>query len=80
MTARLLAGGNVVATVFLDPPRVESDDPELVAWGTRGCPSLKGVRRGDVITDVPSRVAPDSFLWPLAVLREAERRGWTVES
>ena len=80
MSRLLNAGGGEVGQVFLDPPRVESDDPELVSWGTRGCPSLKGVQRGSVITDVPSRVAPSDLLWPLAVLREAERRGWTVET
>ena len=71
-------GGRVVGRVFLNPPRVESDDPEVASWGTRGCPCPRGEQRGDAIVEVPGRVAPDDFLWPLAVLREAERRGWTV--
>ena len=81
MSGRLLdAGGRELARIFLDPPRVVSDDAELASWGTRGCPSLRGEQQGDAIVEVPSRVAPDDFLWPLAVLREAERRGWTVEA
>jgi hypothetical protein len=79
VTGRLLdAGGRELGRVFLDPPRVESDDPEVASWGTRGCPCPRGEQMGDAIVEVPSRVPPDDPLWPLAVLREAERRGWTV--
>jgi hypothetical protein len=71
-------GGTVLALVDALPPVVESDDPEIAAWATEGCPCLRGVQEGDTIREVPGVVAPDDPLWGLAVIREAERRGWTL--
>lgn len=72
------ADGTVLATVTFDPVAVVSDDPDIEAWGTAGVPALRGEIVGAEARNVPIVVSPTDDMWGLALLEEAERRGWTV--
>lgn len=72
------AEGAVKARVGLNPPRVESEDAEVAAWATRGCPALRGAQKGDLMTEEETLIPPTSDLWGLAVLNEIDRRGWEI--
>ncbi len=69
--------GDKVLLKFVNGAPVDADAP-ITDWITEGVPSLKGVTEGDTITEVETLVPPDDPLFWLAVIEEAEKRGWEV--
>lgn len=72
-----LDGARQVAR-FAPDGSVISSNPPVSAWLLDGVPALYGEEEGELIVERERRIPPASPFFPLALLDEAERRGWTI--